>query len=1093
MRGFAALIALVIVLAIGLSLLVLPSGEQLGIMLLRDREYDEARSHFEQHIEAGDMTAPTVSALMKIYIEHGDVERAISLIEKFEDASGESAIILPYLAELYRTDRRLGLYLRTMERLVAVDPTQERLETLADAYFKAGNTEAQISALTKMRDLTLISPERLVELADLLREAGRYDEAIAALTQASTIDPDKLDWSQRLSLFDLMLHQGRVQQALDGLTGWIDAATPEDILIALAQTAIAYGQIGAAIDLLERRPELETASQSWRTTLGYALRRDGRDEMARTRMHAWWREGILPLASAADLIELALRSQDLDLALDVLNRTGIEMLGAIPVLGVIRALHQAGRTEEVDLLLAEIGAEALEQAPVLAAEIWLAREDPITAGRYADIALAQIDGTPGENGTPTLDDRVALAGILTALGRPRVAFDLLTDKMTDPAFPAEGMILLGELYAKLNLGEDGFWDVTTLLARQNSPRLRAVWANLALLTDRRNVVLEWLARELEISPTVLTDLYFLAENRGEWDIAVAAAKRLVLVTPGDDTDLKLAYALFNADKLETALMIIAPVAARNAEAEGLYADVLRGLGRTEDLIRLWRIQIGRAGLSPERREELVYALLEAGANDAVWQDLLDYATQRGGFWWSTAALSATQLGRLDDLAPVMITRIRAGAPDADETAAILYALADADRVAALPGYRDLANRAPKLWADSYLSALRDLGRIDELVAWTTERLKAETDPREALALAYALADLTTPESAARAIAPLADRTQDLASLYADLLRRSGRPQDALTFEIKMATANTFGADFTRGVAYRALENGDRKTAERLLRSIAAQASPDSETMKQLFYLWGPRPQAPVLDWIEARAKSASGGERHAWLDKLLALRAGSRTADVIGGVDGAETESELVRLVRALAQDRSKGRDPKKLGAALAKAISRISDPGGLRELAGIAEQVRDRGLVRKAWQAVLKVAPKDPDAHRALGLAAYDEGRLIDAEQHLGAYLAQGDGDYEANYFYGDALTRTNRAAQAFPFFKKAQAQLLAKPKRDFQEEVARANLLRRLGKTEDAVTIMEGLLTQRPTDRALRADLADLLIEKGDLRRARDILGRK
>ena len=237
MRAFAALIALVIMLAIGLSLLVLPSGEQLGIMLLRDREYDDARSYFEEQIEAGDLSAPTVSALMKIYIEYGDVERAISLIERFENATGESATILPYLTELYRTDRRFGLYLRTMERVVAIDPTEERLETLVDAYYKAGNVGAQIATLIKMRDLKLISTERLVELADLLRMAGRYDEAIEALRQASSEDPSKLDWSQRLSLFDLMLHQGQTQQAVDGLTGWLDATTPANILISFAQTA----------------------------------------------------------------------------------------------------------------------------------------------------------------------------------------------------------------------------------------------------------------------------------------------------------------------------------------------------------------------------------------------------------------------------------------------------------------------------------------------------------------------------------------------------------------------------------------------------------------------------------------------------------------------------------------------------------------------------------------------------------------------------------------------------------------------------------------------------------------------------------------
>ena len=54
MRQFAVITALVLIVALGLSLLLLPNQKELGTMLLRDREYEESRKYFEQQIAEGD-------------------------------------------------------------------------------------------------------------------------------------------------------------------------------------------------------------------------------------------------------------------------------------------------------------------------------------------------------------------------------------------------------------------------------------------------------------------------------------------------------------------------------------------------------------------------------------------------------------------------------------------------------------------------------------------------------------------------------------------------------------------------------------------------------------------------------------------------------------------------------------------------------------------------------------------------------------------------------------------------------------------------------------------------------------------------------
>lgn len=1082
MRQFGIITAFVVVVALALSFLLLPSQKELGTMLLRDREYEESRKYFEEQIAAGDRSPQVVTGLLEIYVRNGDVDRAIKLVGSYEEAIGTGPDILRRLSELYRQDRRFGLYLLTLERLAAIEPTAERIEELADAYYKAGKTEKHIAALKWLRSAGNAPAARLIELAELQIATGSYEAAADTLTDILDTSPDALGFSEKLQLFDLALYLGDAERAALVADRVLTADGPGNLTIAFADTALYRRAPELGLRLLHARADLEASNPDWRRLHANALLAIGRNDEAWKELEGWWQEDMLPPENAGNLVELAIRRTDLDLALDVFSHFGLEQVGTGIALSLVGELHRAGRADAVDAMLAALGPDALDAEPILGAEIMMGRDDMVAAGRFADLAL--------ERNRTTMGDRLALASVLTRLERADEAFDLLHPYIAEPTLPVEGALLLAELYVLLDRAEDGFWDVAALLAKRSTPRLRAIWAQLALATGRTTLVAEWLDREPDLDPGSATDIYFLAEGRQAWDAAIPAARRLTALEAGYESTQRLAYALFQNGEAEAAHDVLQPVALDHPEAEPLYADILATLGRTDDLVALWTRQLGRAGLSDEAREALVYNLLEAGAEATAWDQLLALVESQGGGWWYTAAGAAKRLGRLEALAERARSSLQNVDPSSEEATAIVYAVADADRAASVPLFRSLAERAPTQWDASYIGVLRDLGRREELIAWTTDRLAQNTDPETALSLAYGLAEID-PVAAAAAVAPRAESNRAFADLYADLLRRAGQPDKALAFELALAQNGRFGEGYTREAAFRALESGDRATAERLFRRVAADASPDSDSVRQLFYLWGPRPRPEALDWIENRARKATGTERVAWLDKLIDIRAGARVAAIIGGLEGAESDSELLQLVNAYAQgDDRQGENRRKLRDAMVQAIAQIKQPERLRRLAGIAENTRDRSLITAAWQAVLAADPADPEAQRTLGLIAYDEGRLIDAERLLGAYLANGAGDYDANFYYADILARTNRTAQAMPFYRTAFDQLTRIEPRDFTQEVARANLLRRLGRTAEAVALMDKLVRQRPEDEGLRADFADLLIESGDLRRARSIL---
>lgn len=356
---------------------------------------------------------------------------------------------------------------------------------------------------------------------------------------------------------------------------------------------------------------------------------------------------------------------------------------------------------------------------------------------------------------------------------------------------------------------------------------------------------------------------------------------------------------------------------------------------------------------------------------------------------------------------------------------------------------------------------------------------------DAAAKANALPDLAVLLQGRAAAAPLAEAED---SLYRDTLTKLGRKADLRRYLLARATDDRLPADRRREPVSALLALGDKAGAEQALQRLAAGQGPQSEDFRQLAYLWGPRPLATGLDWIEARAKAAgTPAEQAAWYDRLAEYGGGRRVVAGLATQAAAPAQPALkTPYIEALAAA-GKG---KELADAVRAALAEEASPDRLRRYARLAEQTGQRAAASQAWTALLARKPDDADALRQLGMLAYDENRLADAERLLRRYVAAGPDDYEAHYFLGEALTALKRPTVAIPFYRTALSQLRARATRGDAATQTEANLLNRLGKVDDAVALFEGLRKRRPADRQLKADYASMLIENGRLPEARRVL---
>ena len=186
-----------------------------------------------------------------------------------------------------------------------------------------------------------------------------------------------------------------------------------------------------------------------------------------------------------------------------------------------------------------------------------------------------------------------------------------------------------------------------------------------------------------------------------------------------------------------------------------------------------------------------------------------------------------------------------------------------------------------------------------------------------------------------------------------------------------------------GYAYRLLETGARKPAEAAYREIAATEPPDGPDMRQLLFLWGPRPGAelPGLDRGPLPGRQ-DAHDRRVWIGYLASLGGAMRAVAVIEAEGPAGLSEMREPYIAALAELN----DPAKLGAAITAAVQVERDPDQLVRYAQLAEYRRQPQAAAQAWAAVLAVDPNHPLALKQAGAIAFAAGRLDEAENTLTA-----------------------------------------------------------------------------------------------------------
>lgn len=1041
--------------ALAASFFLVPREKEQALMLLQSGDVEASRRILEGRLAGGDLTVAVVTPLTRILLDEGDIDGALRLIARFLERNPDDAPAMERFAELLRQANRMSDYAAMLRRLYAAnDGKIETLQDYAGLALFLDQRENRLWALQEMVNRRVAEPEDVLELAQ--RRAARGDLAQAAQLLEALImalpGADDLILANHLRIALALQDDAAIRRVG---THWL-ATTPNggDIEGYLADFD-RVGRRDLALDLIAA-----VADQPERSVMAVAFASIeagfGRPDRALARLEKAWRSGPLPGEATRDLFDLALNAKRLDLARDVwLQNLGADVAVAMDLL---ESAEAENRKDIVAAIRERAGPALFEARPLLAARLALADGKKDETLRWLEKAAARTD--------LAFTDRILLGQMLLSAGDTERGSAELARLAADPRIGDDALADLGEAYFRLKRFADGAALLGRLRESRKSSLLDAAWARLAAAAGDFAAVQRWLATAELRDPPLLEDLHFIAADRQAWPLAIVAAERLQAVRPVAASAMLLARALLNGGRPREAITVIDRAPQSSAELREIRFQAQLASGDVANLGEAVAMRLAEPDLDPRQRDDLLGILLDprvrlprntATIRDQVVRDLGDAALEKAAF----------------DLRVDLLERL--------------------EPAAALPYRRRAAERDANEATDAYIDLLVRLKRRDELTAILPRAIERAAGRKQAEQRLYIL--LEQPKALETALPFLrraaAEWRDDWPSAYEDALVKLGRRDELLALVRAAATDTAQPAPRRREAAFRLLELGERSGAEAAFRALAEREGPRGENVNQLLYLWGPRPARAGLDWLEQRAKQSQGEEQTAWL-RLLQERGGGSRALALLTADPAAVFGDPARLrvvIDLLIADRQADAATdwlQRAGQTAGRDVDRLLALLDIAEVEGLAKATGP--LSRQ----LLEAAPDRREAQRLRAAAAFAIGRKTEASRLYAQYLGSGPGDWESHFHYGELLLGQQRRADAREHFTIALAIIERQRRPSAAAERARAFLLGRLGRPEDAITAIDRLLATDPSNTDLRTDLASLALELGRADRAEQILAR-
>lgn len=931
---------------LALSAFLVPSQIELGLMQLKDREYDKARAIYEPLYQRGDHSAQVAIPLIQLYQELGNVEAAIAVSEAFVEAHPDNVAARRKLAGLHLFGQMPEAHVADLEVIARLDPDSAGLHELASLYDFNGRYDDEISVLGQLVERQAAISSDYVTLAYLQAFHQKLTDAVDTMALRTERFPDDGDSNAALLAVSLLMHAHRYDEAYHQAEAWSNRTHNLDDVVLLAAQVSEDGHPAAGLILLE--PYMEQADgdhPDLLTELTWLELSTDHGERALDRLVALRQQNRLPPLALPPLVDAALFVGKPQAAFEVLTREDLQELPNESIIALSEAAVAINRFDLARRAMDGLSDDFRRKNPVLMASLAMQLKDVSQAAAWVKVAES----------SPLLpEDAVALTELLIQLGRPGDALARLDRLVRNRDIVPNVLPHFAASLAAANLGRAAL--PTMVEARRLMPSFDAdrAWAVVALAAGRVQEVNAWLD-ELRRNgdSTSLQTVYLGARDAHLPAFALLIAKRMAEHDPTLAANtIALVEALGINGRWREAQPLLPAVRANFAADDPRYIEMLTlvykaGAPVGDELKGYWRARYAKSEGSA--KQEAFNALVDIGDYQPVIGELERRAKSDPNEWLSTYADAAIRLGQKNKLIAALEADLDKPAieePQADERIELLT-MAGGD-VAAVPYLRRLADRFGQDWVSAYEESLTRLGRTAEVTAYLEERGHQ--------------ADL-----------PLAER-QDIAGELLDLGDKQGA--EAITWELAKDAPPS--SDDVSQLLYLW---GPRPKGERAAWLVHRLKEASSSADKAAWFdlMVGAELSAAAVEAVDPATLAEGDLDLvKQWADAMSDVQDPGWVANHLKAAMEGDPSPEHLAVYAAAAYD---AEDWELAELAYGKlAVARPEDADALRHQADAAIARENAPAARQALKSYLNLMPGDASALRDYGDAAMAEGDSSDA-----------------------------------------------------------------------------------------------------------------
>jgi tetratricopeptide (TPR) repeat protein len=239
-------------LGLGGSMLLVPSQNQLGLLYFKARQNRQAKPILEQRLKQGEHTIDVVVPLADIYMQSGDVDRALALLNRFPVPPEQRLELARRIGQFESFGQRTRDYLRTLEKINRIKRSEAVLREIAVLYRYFNQVGPLTEVLEELIDHYPGMPDEFIELANLQAIAGKLSAAASTLEKLEKRHPEAITGDAVEFLISALLDAGEGSRAQARAAKWLAQHRTPDEAVRLAELLNSHGKPQLGLRLIER-------------------------------------------------------------------------------------------------------------------------------------------------------------------------------------------------------------------------------------------------------------------------------------------------------------------------------------------------------------------------------------------------------------------------------------------------------------------------------------------------------------------------------------------------------------------------------------------------------------------------------------------------------------------------------------------------------------------------------------------------------------------------------------------------------------------------------------------------------------------------